>query len=112
MIQRAGEAVYSPEGKEQLKAQVAYYMNNARTIKEGLQSAGYTVSGGVNAPYVWLQTPDGMTSWEFFDYLLNNANVVGTPGSGFGPSGEGYFRLTGFGTYENTLEAIKRIKKM
>ena len=112
IIQRAGEAVYSPEGKEQLKAQVAYYMNNARTIKEGLQSAGYTVSGGVNAPYVWLQTPDGMTSWEFFDYLLNNANVVGTPGSGFGPSGEGYFRLTGFGTYENTLEAIERIKKM
>ena len=112
IIQRAGEAVYSPEGKEQLKAQVAYYMNNAKTIKEGLQSAGYTVSGGVNAPYVWLQTPDGMTSWEFFDYLLNNANVVGTPGSGFGPSGEGYFRLTGFGTYENTLEAIERIKKM
>ncbi len=112
IIQRAGEAVYSPEGKEQLKAQVAYYMNNAKTIKEGLQSAGYTVSGGVNAPYVWLKTPDNMTSWEFFDCLLNKANVVGTPGSGFGPSGEGYFRLTGFGTYENTLEAIERIKKM
>ena len=102
----------SKEGKEQLKAQVAYYMNNAKTIKEGLQSAGYTVSGGVNAPYVWLKTPDNMTSWEFFDCLLNKANEVGTPCSGFGPSGEGYFRLTGFGTYENTLEAIERIKKM
>ncbi|MCD8012736.1 MAG: LL-diaminopimelate aminotransferase [Lachnospiraceae bacterium] len=110
--QRAGEAVYSPEGKEQLAKQVAYYMNNAKVIKEGLQEAGYTVSGGVNAPYIWLKTPDGMTSWEFFDYLLANANVVGTPGSGFGPSGEGYFRLTAFGTYENTVAALERIKKM
>ena len=87
-------------------------MNNAKTIREGLTEAGYKVSGGVNAPYVWLQVPEGMTSWEFFDYLLENANVVGTPGSGFGPSGEGYFRLTGFGTYENTVKAIERIKAL
>ena len=78
----------------------------------GLQDAGYTVSGGVNAPYIWLKTPDNMTSWEFFDHLLEDANVVGTPGSGFGPSGEGYFRLTAFGNYENTVEAIERIKRM
>lgn len=112
IVQRAGEAVYSEAGKAQLKDQVAYYMNNAKTIKEGLSAAGFSVSGGVNAPYIWLKTPDKMTSWEFFDYLLENANVVGTPGSGFGPSGEGYFRLTAFGTYENTLAAIERIKKL
>ena len=92
IIQKAGEAVYSDAGKEQLSAQVAYYMNNAKVIKEGL--------------------PKEMTSWDFFDYLLDKANVVGTPGSGFGPSGEGYFRLTAFGTYENTVAAIERIKKM
>lgn len=112
IVQKAGEAVYSEAGKVQLKEQVAYYMNNAKVIYEGLKSAGYNVSGGVNAPYIWLQTPDKMTSWEFFDYLLENANVVGTPGSGFGPSGEGYFRLTAFGSYENTVAAIERIKKM
>lgn len=112
IIQRAGEAVYSEEGKKQTAEQVAYYMNNARVIREGLEAAGYTVSGGVNAPYIWLKTPDKMTSWEFFDYLLNEANVVGTPGSGFGPSGEGYFRLTAFGKYENTVEAVDRIKKL
>lgn len=112
IVQRAGEAVYSEAGREQLKEQVAYYMNNAKVIKEGLISAGYTVSGGVNAPYIWLKTPDKMTSWEFFDYLLEHANVVGTPGSGFGPSGEGYFRLTAFGSYENTLAAIERIKSL
>lgn len=112
IVQRAGEATYSPEGKAQLKEQVAYYMKNASTIKKGLQDAGYTVFGGVNAPYIWLKTPDKMTSWEFFDYLLNNANVVGTPGSGFGPSGEGYFRLTAFGSYENTLGALARIQKL
>ena len=110
MIQKAGEAVYSEEGKEQLKQQVAYYMNNARYIYEGLKAAGFSVSGGVNAPYIWLKTPDRMTSWEFFDYLLEKVNVVGTPGSGFGPSGEGYFRLTAFGSYENTVEAVDRIK--
>ena len=112
IVQRAGEAVYSEAGKAQLKDQVAYYMNNAKTIKQGLKDAGYNVSGGVNAPYIWLEVPKGMTSWDFFDYLLEKANVVGTPGSGFGPSGEGYFRLTAFGTYENTVAAIKRIKEM
>lgn len=112
IVQRAGEATYSPQGKAQLKEQVAYYMKNASMIKSGLQEAGYTVFGGVNAPYIWLKTPDKMTSWEFFDYLLHNANVVGTPGSGFGPSGEGYFRLTAFGTYENTLAALGRIQKL
>ncbi|MBU5473425.1 LL-diaminopimelate aminotransferase [Roseburia sp. MSJ-14] len=112
IVQRAGEATYSPEGKAQLKEQVAYYMKNAATIKTGLQNAGFTVFGGVNAPYIWLKTPDKMTSWEFFDYLLENANIVGTPGSGFGPHGEGYFRLTAFGTYENTVAAIERIKNL
>lgn len=112
IVQRAGEAVYSPEGKAQLKEQIAYYMKNAKTIKDGLKEAGYTVFGGVNAPYIWLKTPEGMNSWEFFDYLLEKANVVGTPGSGFGPSGEGYFRLTAFGNYENTLEALKRIRSL
>ena len=112
IVQRAGEAVYSAEGKAQLKDQVAYYMKNAKTIKEGLKDAGYTVFGGVNAPYIWLKTTNGMTSWEFFDYLLERANVVGTPGSGFGPSGEGYFRLTAFGSHENTKEAVRRIKAL
>ena len=112
IIQKAGEAVYSEAGRKELNAQVAYYMKNARYILEGLKGAGYTVSGGVNAPYIWLKAPDGMKSWEFFDYLLTKANVVGTPGSGFGPSGETYFRLTAFGTYENTVEAIDRIKAL
>ena len=112
IIQKAAMAVYSPEGKAQIKEQVAYYKNNARILYDGLKELGYTVSGGVNSPYVWLKTPDGMTSWEFFDRLLEVANVVGTPGSGFGPSGEGYFRLTGFGTKEATLEAIERFKKL
>lgn len=109
-VQRAAEAVYSEEGQKQIKENIAYYMENAKIIKEGLQEAGYTVFGGVNAPYIWLKVPDKMTSWEFFDTLLMKANVVGTPGVGFGPSGEGYFRLTAFGTRENTLEAIERIK--
>lgn len=112
IVQRAGEAVYSEEGKAQLKKQVAYYMNNAGYILNGLKEAGYTVSGGKNAPYIWLKAPNGMTSWEFFDYLLEHANVVGTPGSGFGPSGETYFRLTAFGSYENTVEALARIKAL
>ena len=112
IVQKAGEAVYSEAGKAQLKEQVAYYMKNAKVIYEGLKDAGYQVSGGVNAPYIWLKTPQGMTSWEFFDHLLERASVVGTPGSGFGPSGEGYFRLTAFGSYENTVAAIERIRKM
>ncbi len=112
IIQKAGEAVYSPEGKAQLKDQVAYYMKNASVIYQGLKDAGYDVSGGINAPYIWMQTPKGMGSWEFFDYLLEKANVVGTPGAGFGPSGEGCFRLTAFGTYENTAAAMERIKQL
>ncbi|MCF0114839.1 MAG: LL-diaminopimelate aminotransferase [Erysipelotrichaceae bacterium] len=112
IIQRAGEAVFSEEAKVQLKEQIDYYMHNAHVIKEGLEAAGYTCFGGINSPYVWLKVPEGMTSWEFFDYLLEKANVVGTPGVGFGPSGEGYFRLTAFGSYENTLKAIERIKNI
>ena len=112
IVQRAGEAVYSAAGKAQLKDQVGYYMKNAKTIKEGLKDAGYEVYGGVNAPYIWLKTPEKMTSWDFFDYLLEKANVVGTPGCGFGPSGEGYFRLTAFGSYENTVAALERIKAL
>ena len=112
IVQRAGEAVYTEAGRAQIRDQIAYYMNNAKIIYEGLQSAGYEVSGGVNAPYIWLRTPDSMTSWEFFDRLLEKANVVGTPGSGFGPAGEHYFRLTAFGTKENTIRAIERIREM
>ena len=112
IVQAAGEAVYSEAGKKQTGEQIAYYMKNAKYIFDGLKNAGYSVSGGVNAPYIWLKTPDGMSSWEFFDYLLEKANVVGTPGSGFGPSGEGYFRLTAFGTYENTVKAIDRMKAL
>ena len=112
IVQKAGEAVYSEAGKAQLKEQVAYYMRNASVILEGLKEAGYQVSGGVDAPYIWMQTPKGMDSWSFFDSLLEKANVVGTPGSGFGPSGEGYFRLTAFGSYENTLAAMERIKRL
>lgn len=112
IVQRAGEAVYSDEGKKQLRAQIDYYMNNAKYILDGLRTAGYSVSGGVNAPYIWLKAPDQMTSWEFFDHLLEHANVVGTPGSGFGPGGETYFRLTAFGSYENTVEAVERIKNL
>ena len=112
IIQRAGEAVYSEQGKKETAGLVAYYMKNASYILNGLKDAGYTVSGGVNAPYIWLKAPNGMTSWEFFDYLLTTANVVGTPGSGFGPSGETYFRLTAFGSYENTVEAVERLKRL
>ena len=112
IIQRGAAAIYTPEGQKQVKELVGYYMENARIIREGLKAAGIEAYGGVNAPYIWLKTPDKMTSWDFFDYLLENGNVVGTPGSGFGPSGEGYFRLTAFGTKENTLKAIERIKSL
>ena len=112
IIQRAGEAVYSAEGQAQIKEQVGYYMNNAKTIYTGLKDAGFEVYGGVNAPYIWLKTPDAMTSWDFFDYLLEKVQIVGTPGAGFGPSGEGYFRLTAFGSAENTVRAIERIKSL
>lgn len=111
ITQRGAQAVYSPEGQSQIRETIGYYMNNARIIREGLKECGFEVYGGVDAPYIWLKTPGEMTSWEFFDYLLEKAEVVGTPGSGFGPSGEGYFRLTAFGSKENTLEAISRIKE-
>ena len=112
VVQRAAEATYSKEGREQILENIKYYKENAKIIKEGLQAAGFEVFGGVNSPYIWLKTPNNMKSWEFFDKLLEKANVVGTPGSGFGPSGEGYFRLTAFGTQENSIEAIKRIKEI
>ena len=112
VTQRAAEAIYTEEGKRQVRENINYYKENAKIIKQGLEEAGYTVYGGTNSPYVWLKLPDGMKSWDFFDKLLSEANVVGTPGVGFGPSGEGYFRLTGFGTKENTKEAIERIKNM
>ena len=110
VTQRAAEAIYTQEGQKQIKENIRYYMENAKIIKQGLEEAGFTVYGGINSPYVWLKVPDGISSWEFFDKLLQEVNVVGTPGSGFGPHGEGYFRLTAFGTYENTKEAIERIK--
>lgn len=112
ITQRAAEAIYSEEGQKQIKQNIAYYQENAKLIVEGLQKEGYTVFGGKNAPYIWLRVPESYTSWEFFDYLLEKANVVGTPGSGFGPSGEGYFRLTAFGSRENTIEAMERIKNL
>ena len=111
IVQRAGEAVYSEQGRQQVKQQVASYMENAKLIYDGLKQAGYEVYGGVNAPYIWLRTPGKMTSWEFFDHLLTEAGVVGTPGSGFGPNGEYYFRLTAFGKRADTLEAIERIRQ-
>jgi len=109
ITQRAAAAIYTPEGKAETRATISVYMENARILREGLAAMGYQVSGGVNAPYIWMKTPNGMTSWEFFDYLLNEANVVGTPGSGFGPYGEGFFRLTAFGTKEASEEALRRI---
>lgn len=112
IIQRAAEACYSPEGKQQIQHTIDYYMNNAKIIREGLTAQGLKVYGGINSPYIWVKTPSGMTSWEFFDYLLNELNIVGTPGVGFGPSGEGYLRLTAFGTLENTKEAVERLKKI
>lgn len=111
ITQRAAEAIYSNEGKAQVREMIAYYQANAKTIYNGLKESGFTVYGAVNSPYVWLKTPDGMGSWEFFDLLLNKLQVVGTPGEGFGPSGEGYFRLTSFGSKENTEIAVNRIKK-
>ena len=110
IVQRAAEATFTEEGQRQIKENINYYRENAKIIKEGLEKAGFTVYGGVNSPYIWLKVPEGMTSWEFFDKLLEEVNIVGTPGSGFGPHGEGYFRLTAFGTRENTQEAIERIK--
>ena len=110
IIQKAAEATYTPEGQAEIKAIVSYYMDNAKIIKEGLESIGLETFGGVNAPYIWLKTPQGMDSWAFFDKLLHETHIVGTPGTGFGPSGQGYFRLTAFGNKEATIEAIERIK--
>jgi LL-diaminopimelate aminotransferase len=110
-VQKAAAAVYSDEGWTQIRETIDYYMENARIIREGLQAAGLTVYGGVNAPYIWLKTPGGMSSWDFFDKLLSECHVVGTPGSGFGPSGEGFYRLSAFGDRQNVLEAVERIKK-
>ncbi|MEZ4598293.1 MAG: LL-diaminopimelate aminotransferase [Syntrophotaleaceae bacterium] len=110
-VQKAAAAVYSNKGWAQVKETVDYYMENARIIREGLEAAGLTVYGGVNAPYIWLKTPANMSSWEFFDKLLSECHVVGTPGSGFGPSGEGFFRLSAFGDRDNVIEAVERIKK-
>ncbi len=112
IVQRAGEAVYSEQGMRETRGQIAYYLENARIIREGLSGAGYEVFGGVNAPYIWLKAPEGISSWELFEQLLNTVQVVGTPGSGFGPSGEGFFRLTAFGTRENAEEAVRRIKEL
>ena len=110
IVQRGAAAIYTEEGQQQVKKTIAYYMENARIIREGLQAAGITAYGGVNAPYIWLKTPNDMPSWDFFDKLLADVNIVGTPGAGFGPCGEGYFRLTSFGDRENTLRAVERIK--
>ncbi|WP_026841294.1 LL-diaminopimelate aminotransferase [Citrifermentans bremense] len=110
-VQKAAAAVYTEQGWKETQANIDYYMENARIIREGLSAAGVTVYGGVNAPYIWLKTPAGLTSWDFFDKLLNDCHVVGTPGSGFGPSGEGYFRLSAFGNRDNVVEAVERIKK-
>ena len=110
ITQRGAEAVYSPEGQKQVRETIDYYMENARIMRESLTAAGYRVYGGVNAPYLWLKVPDGQTSWKFFDKLLYEVNIVGTPGVGFGPSGEGYLRLTAFGKREDCLEAMRRIR--
>ena len=111
-VQKAAEATFSPEGKKQIKDVIDYYMGNAKLIRESLSKIGLKVYGGVSSPYIWVKTPNNMDSWEFFDLLLNEANVIGTPGSGFGPSGEGYLRLTAFNTLENTKEAMDRISKL
>ena len=110
VVQRGAAAVYTPEGRAQVRETIGYYLNNARVIREGLAGAGLTVCGGENSPYVWARTPDGLSSWAFFDRLLQQANVVTTPGAGFGPSGEGYIRLTAFGGAEDNVEAVERIK--
>ena len=110
-IQKAAAAVYSPDGVKQVRALIDFYTANARIIRDGLGAAGFTVYGGRNAPYIWFRTPPGIASWDFFDHLLAEAQVVGAPGSGFGPSGEGYFRLTGFGSREQTEEAVERIRE-
>lgn len=110
ITQRGAEAVYSPEGKKQIRQTINYYMNNAKLMKEGLEACGLQVYGGTNAPYLWVKTPDGLSSWKFFEKLLYEVFIVSTPGVGFGPSGEGYLRLTAFGNHDDTIEAIQRIQ--
>jgi LL-diaminopimelate aminotransferase len=110
IVQRGAEAVFTPEGQKQIREIISYYMTNAQIIRAGLEALGLTTYGGVNAPYIWAKTPGKLKSWEFFDLLLNKIQVVGTPGSGFGRSGEGFFRFTAFGNRENTLEAVERLK--
>ena len=112
VIQRGAAAIYTEEGARQIDETIAYYRTNARVIKEGLEAAGFTVYGAVNSPYIWCETPEGMGSWEFFDKLLAEANIITTPGAGFGPSGEGYVRLTAFGDADDAVEAMERIKKL
>ncbi|MPN56458.1 LL-diaminopimelate aminotransferase [bioreactor metagenome] len=112
VVQRAAEAVYTDTGRRQIMETIGYYLNNAKIIKAGLHEAGLAVYGGENAPYIWLKTPSGAASWDFFDMLLRKACVVTTPGAGFGPSGEGYIRLTAFGSRENTEIAVDRIKSV
>ncbi|MDA1169668.1 MAG: aminotransferase class I/II-fold pyridoxal phosphate-dependent enzyme, partial [Cyanobacteria bacterium] len=112
IVQRAAEAVYSSEGAAEVKALVAFYMENAAIIRNALSAAGLQVYGGEQAPYVWIKTPEGLDSWGFFDNLLSGANVVGTPGSGFGAAGEGYFRLSAFNSRANVEEAMARLKKL
>lgn len=112
IIQKAAMALYTPEGKRQIMDTIAYYKRNAKIIYDGMTEAGYRAVGGINSPYIWVEVPEGMTSWGFFDKLLNETAVVCTPGSGFGPSGEGYIRLTAFGDHEKTIEAVERIKAM
>lgn len=112
ITQKGAAAIYTPEGQAQMKETVGYYMENARTIREGLADIGMEVYGGVNAPYIWLKTPEGMDSWQFFDHLLKTVHIIGTPGAGFGRAGEGYFRLTAFNSQENTLRAMDRFKKL
>lgn len=111
ITQKAAESIYSEQGQKEIEENIAYYMENAKIIREGLNKAGFVTYGGINAPYIWLKVPEGLTSWEFFDKLLNEKQIVGTPGVGFGPSGEGYFRLTAFGTRENTIKAMERMSQ-
>lgn len=112
VTQRAAEAVFTPEGQKQIRETIAYYQNNARVMMKAFEEMGIWFTGGINSPYIWMKCPEGMGSWEYFDYLLNNAEIVGTPGEGFGKNGEGYFRLTAFGDAEKTKEAMERIKQL
>ena len=111
IVQRGAAAIYTPEGQEQVKQTISLYLQNAKIIRDTLLELGFSCTGGENSPYIWLKTPGGQTSWQFFDLLLNELNIIGTPGSGFGQQGEGYFRLTAFGSLQDTQEAAERLKK-